>query len=43
MPFGLSALARRHLVLVSLTFLTRTKHSRVGQDRLRNAASVFSQ
>ena len=34
MLFGLSALARRHL-LVSLTFLTRTEHSRVGLDRPR--------
>jgi hypothetical protein len=38
----LSVHARRHLP-VSLMFLTPTKHSRVGQDRLRNAASVFPQ
>jgi hypothetical protein len=43
MAFGLwSALSRRRLP-VSLTFLTRTKHSHVEQDRLRNAASVFPQ
>jgi len=45
MPFRLLGVPLSLRLPTSLVFLTRTKESRVGpgQDRLRNAASVFPQ